>query len=149
MGLEMPAHMDGQSFLPLAKGQEIPWRDWFLYVYYWEQNYPMTPTHFSLRGEQYKFTPYHGLYDTDELFDIQADPMEQNNLIHDPKFAKIHKEMQTTLYEMMDELGGMNIPMNPPKGNRKVERLCSKGGVYAADFPEAFLVDEILRKELK
>ncbi|NRB75296.1 MAG: hypothetical protein HRU46_13125 [Verrucomicrobiales bacterium] len=38
---------------------------------------------------------------------------------------------------------------HPPKGNRKVERLCSKGGVDAADFPEAFLVDEVQRKELK
>ena len=148
MGLKKPPHMDGQSFLPLAQGTSIPWRDYFLYVYYWEQNYPQTPTHFSLRGDQYKYTTYYGLWDTDELFDIQADPMEQNNLIHDPKFAKVHREMQTTLYEMMDELGGMDIPMNPPKGMRRLERLRNKGGTNAADFPEAFLVDEPLREEI-
>ncbi len=93
MGLKKPPHMDGQSFLPLAQLPSthrgtIPWRDYFLYVYYWEQNYPQTPTHFSLRGEQYKYTTYYGLWDTDELFDIQADPKEQNNLIHRSRVCK-------------------------------------------------------------
>lgn len=146
MGLAKPPHMDGQSFLPLARGQEIPWRDFFLYVYYWEQNYPQTPTHFSLRGDQYKYTTYYGLWDTDELFDIQADPDEQKNLIHDPAFAKVKSMMQSKLYEMMAELGGMEIPMNPPRGRQQNKRLKER---EAADFPEAFVVDEPLRKPVK
>ncbi|MEW4486654.1 sulfatase [Thalassoglobus sp. JC818] len=145
MGLKTPPHMDGKSFLPLTQGQSIPWRDYFLYVYYWEQNYPQTPTHFSLRGSQYKYTTYYGLWDTDELFDIQADPDEQNNLVHDPEFAEIKQQMQDRLYEMMDELGGLQIPLNPPRGNQQNKRLRSRGGVKAADFPEAFIVDEPLR----
>ena len=148
MGLEKPAHMDGQSFIPLAQGKSTPWRDYFLYCYYWEQNYPQTPTHFSLRGDQYKYTTYYGVWDTDELFDVQADPDEQNNLIHDPKFAKIKQEMQTRLYSMMDELGGMQIPLNPPRGNQQNKRLRSRGA-EPADFPDAFIVDQPLRKELK
>ena len=60
------------SCLSLKARTSIPWRDYFLYVYYWEQNYPQTPTHFSLRGDQYKYTTYYGLWDTDELFDIQG-----------------------------------------------------------------------------
>ena len=149
MGLKTPTHMDGQSFLPLARGQTIPWRDYFLYAYYWEQNYPQTPTHFSLRGDQYKYTTYYGLWDTDELFDIKNDPEEQNNLIHDPTFQETKQHMQNQLYTMMEELGGMEIPLNRPKGQRKIERLRSRGGEKAADFPEAFLVDEALRKELQ
>ncbi|HIG31308.1 MAG TPA: DUF4976 domain-containing protein [Verrucomicrobiales bacterium] len=149
MGIQKPPHMDGHSFLPLARGEEIPWRDYFLYVYYWEQNYPQTPTHFSLRGNRYKYTTYYGVWDTDELFDIQADPMEQKNLIHEPAFAKTRTEMQNRLYEMMDELGGMEIPMNPPRGRQQNKRLRERGGRKAADFPEAFIVDEPLRKELK
>ena len=149
MGLKKPAHMDGQSFLPLAMGQtSAPWRDYFLYCYYWEQNYPQTPTHFSLRGDKFKYTTYYGVWDTDELFDIQRDPDEQKNLIHDPKFANIKKRMQDRLYEMMDELGGMQIPLNPPRGRQQNKRLRDKNGVEAADFPEAFIVDEPLRKEL-
>ncbi len=145
MGLKTPPHMDGQSFLPLARGQTIPWRDYFLYAYYWEQNYPQTPTHFSLRGDQYKYITYYGLWDTDELFDIKNDPEEQNNLIHDLAFQNIKQHMQNQLYTMMEELGGMEIPLNRPKGQRKTERLRSRGGEKAADFPEAFIVDEALR----
>ncbi|WP_197136806.1 sulfatase [Crateriforma conspicua] len=149
MGLEKPSYMDGQSFLPLALGQDVPWRDYFLYVYYWEQNYPQTPTHFSLRGDQYKYTTYYGLWDTDELFDIKADPMEQNNLIYDPQYADVKQQMQTRLYDMMDDLGGMEIPLNPPRGRQQNKRLRKRGGVKSADFPEAMIVDEPLRKELK
>jgi len=149
MGLKKPPHMDGRSFLPLARGKSIPWRDYFLYCYYWEQNYPQTPTHFSLRGNQYKYTTYYGVWDSDELFDIQADPNEQNSLIHDQAHAKTKQQMQNRLYKMMDELGGMNIPLNPPRGTQKNKRLRDRGGVKAADFPDAFIVDEPLRKELK
>lgn len=149
MSLKKPPHMDGQSFLPLALGKNIRWRDYFLYAYYWEQNYPQTPTHFSLRGKQYKYTTYYGVWDTDELFDIQNDPNEQNNLIHLPDFEKVKVDMQTRLYQMMADLGGMEIPMNPPRGRKQNKRLRNMDGEQAADFPEVFLVEEPLRKELK
>jgi N-acetylglucosamine-6-sulfatase len=58
--------------------------------------------------------------------------------------------MQDRLYAMMEELGGMNTPMNPPRGRQQNKRLRSKGiegkgGEKAADFPEAMIVDEPLR----
>lgn len=149
LGLKKPSYMDGLDFLPLAQGKSIPWRDYFLYVYYWEQNYPQTPTHFSLRGDRFKYTTYYGLWDTDELFDIQADPMEQNNLIHHPDHQRTKTQMQSRLYAMMDELGGMEIPLNPPRGRQQNKRLRDRNGVKATDFPEAFIVDEPLRKEIR
>ena len=149
MGLKKPAHMDGASFIPVAQGKDVPWRDYFLYVYYWEKNFPQSPTVFSLRGDQYKYTTYYGLWDTDEFFDIQADPMEQNNLVHDPAFAKKRKEMEKRLYEMMADLGGLDIPMNPPKGKSQNKRLRSRSGDNAAKFPGALVVDEPLNKNAK
>ena len=142
MGLEKPPHMDGESFLPLAQGKDIPWRDYFLYAYYWEKNFPQSPTVFSLRSDKYKYISYYGLWDTDELFDIEADPGEQNNLIRSSQHKKIHNQMERRLYRMMAELGGMNIPMNPPKGNSKNKRLRSRGGESAADFPGDFVIEE-------
>ena len=32
MGLEKPPHMDGASFIDIAKGKNVRWRDYFLYV---------------------------------------------------------------------------------------------------------------------
>ncbi|MFT5125934.1 MAG: N-acetylglucosamine-6-sulfatase [Kiritimatiellia bacterium] len=52
-------------------------------------------------------------------------------------------------YDMMEELGGLEIPMNRPKGNQQNKRLRECAGVKSADFPEAFIVDDPLRKEIK
>ncbi|MCA8988874.1 MAG: sulfatase [Planctomycetaceae bacterium] len=145
MGLARPPHMDGQSFLPLLQGNSIPWRDYFLYAYYWEQNYPQTPTMFSLRGNRFKYTTYYGLWDADELFDLQSDPQEQHNLIFSAEHASQKNFMQQRLYDMMEELGGMQIPLNRPRGNQSNKRLRSQGA-EPAPFPEEFLVDEPLRK---
>ncbi len=142
MGLKKPAHMDGESFLPLAVGKTKPWRDDFLYVYYWEKNYPQTPTTFALRTDQYKYITYYGLWDADELYDIAADPDETRNLLYNPAFQKLAKKMENQLYEEMDKLGGMNIPLNQPKGGIENKRLRSRGGERAADFPSPLIVDK-------
>ena len=142
MGLEKPPHMDGQSFLALGMGKDIPWRDYFLYVYYWEKNFPHSPTQFALRGDRFKYITYYGLWDTDELYDLQADPGETRNLLHDPAFAATGREMEARLYEMMSELGGMSIPMNAPRGRSQNKRLRRRGGKKAGDFPEVMVLDE-------
>jgi N-acetylglucosamine-6-sulfatase len=146
MGLQKPPHMDGKSFIDLAQGKKVPWREYFLYVYYWEKNFPQSPTVFSLRGDKFKYNTYYGLWDTDEFFDIEKDPKEQNNLIHDPKFAKKAKEMEDRLYTMMEDLGGMEIPMNPPAGRSQSIRLRSRGGDNAGNFPGALVVEEAPNK---
>lgn len=141
MGLETPAHMDGRSLLALGKGDSIDWRDYFLYVYYWEKNFPHTPTQFALRGDRFKYITYYGLWDTDELYDLQADPGETRNLRHDEAHADTVREMEARLYEMMAELGGMAIPMNAPRGSSQNKRLRSRGGKKAADFPSPMVLD--------
>ena len=142
MGIQKPPHMDGQSFLALGQGKEVDWRDYFLYVYYWEKNYPQTPTQFALRGDRFKYITYYGLWDTDELYDLQADPGETKNLLHDPAYADTAKDMEASLYEMMAELGGMAIPLNAPRGNSQNKRLRRRGGKKAADFPEPMVLDD-------
>ena len=142
MGLKEPAHMDGQSFLPLAEGKNIPWRKDFLYVYYWEKNFPQTPTIFSLRSDRYKYITYYGLWDADELYDLESDPNETRNLLYELKHQKLAKELENKLYSTMAHLGGMEIPLNQPAGGINNKRLRSRGGAHAADFPEPTVVDQ-------
>ena len=80
------------------------------------------------------------------MFDIRADPMEQNNLIHDPAFAAVHRKMEATLYQRMANLGGMDIPMNAPRGGFNNKRLRQRDGEQAADFPSDFVVDEPINR---
>jgi N-acetylglucosamine-6-sulfatase len=142
MGLEPPAHFDGLSMLPLLRGEEVPWRKYFLYAYYWEKNFPQSPTVFSLRGDRYKYITYYGLWDVDELYDLTEDPGETRNLHYDPAYAGVVEEMEERLYGMMAELGGMEIPMNAPAGTFENLRLRSRGGSEASDFPEPFVTDQ-------
>ena len=142
MGLETPPHMDGQSFIELAQGKEVKWRDYFLYTYYWEKNFPQSPTVFALRGDKYKFITYYGLWDCDELYNLQDDPNESKNLRYDPEHADVVKSMEKKLYAMMDELGGMEIPLNAPSGWSQNKRLRKRGGDKAGDFPEPFVLDQ-------
>ena len=149
MGLTKPAHMDGDSFLPLAEGKEIPWRDDFLYVYYWEKNFPQTPTTFSLRTDHYKYITYYGLWDADELYDLEKDPEETNNLLYDSEFKETAEKMENELYAKMANLGGMEIPLNQPMGGSKNSRLRSRGGEESADFPKPMVDDEPENKNAK
>jgi len=148
-GIAPPPHMDGRSFLPLAQGKTIPWRDYFLYVYYWEKNFPQTPTVFSLRGDRYKYITYYGLWDADELYDLQADPRESKNLFYDPQFRPVAVRMEKRLYAMMSELGGMEIPLNAPVGGSNNKRLGPRGGEDAEDFPTALVVEKPINQNAR
>ena len=141
-GVAKPPHMDGRSFIALAQGKNVSWREHFLYVYYWEKNFPQSPTMFALRGDRYKYITYYGLWDADELYDLQSDPDEAKNLLYDAKFKPIAASMEKKLYEMMADLGGMEIPMNPPLGNSNNKRLRSRGGDKAADFPATMVLEK-------
>jgi N-acetylglucosamine-6-sulfatase len=136
MGLATPPHMDGQSFLPLARGEEISWRDQFLYVYYWEKTFPQCPTVFALRTDRYKYINTYGLWDADELYDLENDPGETMNLRYTDGYEDIVADLHQRLYAMMDELGGMEIPLNPPSTRGNYLRHGPRGGQEAADFPE-------------
>lgn len=142
MGLKTPPHMDGKSFLPLAGGKSIPWRTDFLYVYYWEKNFPQTPTTFAIRGDRYKYITYYGLWDADEFYDLKSDPDENRNLLNDPAHKQQAREMENKLYQMMGDFGGMEIPLNQPAGGINNVRLRSRGGENASDFPPTMVVDE-------
>ncbi|QDT06039.1 Arylsulfatase [Rubripirellula lacrimiformis] len=148
-GLETPDYIDGTSFLDLPNQPTMDWRKNFLYVYYWEKNFPQTPTQFALRGDRFKYITYYGLWDTDELYDLTTDPGEKKNLLHDPAYKSVAKEMETELYRMLGDAGGMDIPMNQPKGNSQNKRWSEKGGNESADFPAAMVVEEPANQEAK
>ena len=149
MGLTPPPHMDGLNFLPLARGIPATWRENFLYVYYWEKNFPQSPTVFALRNDRYKFITYYGLWDVDELYDLQSDPNEAINLRYEPEHQKLAATMENQLYAEMQRLGGMDIPLNQPVGGINNKRLRSRGGEKAADFPKPIVVDQPLNQNAR
>ncbi len=110
-GLEKPAHMHGRSIVPLLEGGDTAWRDRIFYEYYWEFDFPHTPTMHGVRTDRYKLIRYHGIWDTNEFYDLQADPYEMNNLIASPEHQELIKGLTADIYDWLESTGGMQIPL--------------------------------------
>lgn len=119
--------MTGKSLLPLLLGQTpTNWRKHLLYEYHWEWNFPATPTTLAIRTDRYKYIYYHGIWDKNGLYDLQTDPHERHNLIRIPAFNKLANELRNQLFNELGEMGGLSMPIRPPKDfqfyDRKLRR---------------------------
>jgi len=121
-GAQPPDYMDGRSLLPLLEGKDTTWRDAVFYEYYWEAPFPQTPTTFGVRTDRYKFIHYHGIWDIDELYDVQNDPDEMHNLIDQPEYKQLVANLKKRLYDWLDKTGGMQIPLRREVGGRSDKR---------------------------
>jgi len=110
-GIEKPAHFHGQSIIPLLQGQGVAWRDKIFYEYYWEYDFPQTPTMHGVRTDRYKLIRYHGIWDTNEFYDLQEDPDEMHNLIASPEHQAMIETLTVDIYDWLEETGGMQIPL--------------------------------------
>ena len=117
-GVKVPSDMQGKSMLPLLKGQKVSWRDRVFYEYYWEAPFPQTPTIFAVRTGRYKYIYNHGVWDINELYDLEKDPYEMNNLIRDSASHRIGMELKTELFNWLKETNGLQIPLKKPIDNR-------------------------------
>lgn len=134
-GVPAPAGIDGMSWLRLMRGERAGWRNELLYEYYWERNFPQTPTIHALRTGRYKYVRVHGLWDLDELYDLREDPLESRNLILRPEYRKTAEELRARLWKLLEETGGMYIPLQPDRGGQLNLRHPDRS--KAAEFPEA------------
>ena len=121
-GLPKPVQMQGNSFLPLLKGETVAWRDQAFYEYYWEANFPQTPTMFGVRTDRYKYIFNHGVWDANELYDLKADPLEVNNLIRSAEHQPIAQAMRNQVFDWLEQTGGLQIPLHPIRQKRTDHR---------------------------
>jgi arylsulfatase A-like enzyme len=98
--IKAPGDMQGESLLPLLKG-EATWTREAVYYHYYE--YPavhMVKRHFGIVSKAYKLV--HFYYDVDEweLYDRMKDPSELNNVYDDPAYASIVTQLKLELKDM-------------------------------------------------
>lgn len=110
-GLKKPDNMVGNSFTQLLRGDTTGWRDRIFYEYFWEYDFPMTPTVFGVRTDKYKYMRYQGIWDQNELYDIENDPNETTNLIEKPEYQATVKNLAGQLFDWMEGTKGMQIPL--------------------------------------
>ena len=99
--IEAPDDMQGESLMPLLKGQDDQWDREAVYYHYYE--YPsvhMVKRHYGIVTKEYKLV--HFYYDVDEweLYDRKKDPNEMNNVYNDPEYASVVERLHTELDEL-------------------------------------------------
>jgi len=100
-GIEVPEYMQGESLMPLLKGDADAWdRDAVYYHYYEYPAVHMVKRHYGIVTQEYKLA--HFYYDVDEweLYDRINDPMELNNVYDDPEYAEVVAELKEKLGEL-------------------------------------------------
>jgi arylsulfatase A-like enzyme len=103
-GLNIPAEIQGRSLKPLLTGQTpSDWRTSWYYRYYHFPNEHGTEPHYGVRTDRHKLIYFHRINQW-ELFDLQTDPQEVNNLANDPKHANRVTELKTELARLRKEL---------------------------------------------
>jgi len=104
-GIIAPEEVQGESFRKLVNGEAGEWRDAIYYTYYEFPGEHHVKRHHGVRTDRYKLI--HFYYDIDEweLFDLEKDPSEMQNVYNDPAYKEIKKEMRERLVEMRLKYG--------------------------------------------
>ncbi|NLK07544.1 MAG: sulfatase [Firmicutes bacterium] len=115
-GLDIPEDMQGASLRPVFRGETpADWRTSMYYRYWMHLGDHYVSAHYGMRTDRYKLIHYYGeplgtpgaLDESKEpeweLFDLEKDPAEMNNVYHDPEYADLVKELTDELYRLKEE----------------------------------------------
>lgn len=97
-GLSVPDTMAGQSFVPALNSSAAPGRKAWLYEYFKDFPFRIPTTH-AVRTEKYMYIRFEGRRGK-ELYDIQNDPRQMNNMIHTEQGQRIALELAQMLEEL-------------------------------------------------
>jgi N-acetylglucosamine-6-sulfatase len=117
-GVDVPSEMQGRSFRANLAG-ETPedWPEAMYYRYWMHRAHHDVPAHYGIRTERYKLIFFYGrALDASgareepstpgwELYDLQRDPHEQQNVYDDPDYADVRRELKERLQAEKERLG--------------------------------------------
>ncbi len=104
-GVPVPPEMQGLSWGPLLNGKKGPWREAFLYEYFFEPGLPATPAMLAIRTPVSKLIVYPGHEDWTEMFDLSTDPYEKRNLAKDPARQSLQTLLKAELARQKEKFG--------------------------------------------
>ena len=102
-GVEVPSDMQGRSMVPILKGKTPEdWRKEHYYHYYEYPGSHMVKRHYGMSNERYKLIHYYYDIDEWELYDRKADPLELRNVINDPQYRSVKKQLHEELIKLIN-----------------------------------------------
>ena len=107
-GVERRRSYQGESLLPLLRGEDVAWRDWALSQYR-SSGDPANPSaHMTmLRHDRWKLVAHHagaGHPRSGELYDLEADPGELENLWGDEGHREVRLDLAEKLLDVLAEV---------------------------------------------
>ncbi len=125
-GVSIPKHMQGQSMVPLLKGEDPNnWRKDWLYEYYeWPGAHNVRKNR-GVRTDRYKFIHYYEAPEEFEMYDLQEDPGENHNLYGNAKYASLASDLRGRLEELRKETDDHYVyqpPERPAGAGRRGRR---------------------------
>jgi arylsulfatase A-like enzyme len=107
-GVPIPEQMQGRSMKDLLNGQKVHnWRD-KIYYHYYGKNFGMT-AHYGIQTERYKLIHFYDPIDSWELYDLQKDPDEMNNLYDDAQYTGLIASLKKDLQELQVKYGDEDL----------------------------------------
>jgi arylsulfatase A-like enzyme len=105
-GVEVPSDIHGESLLPLLKGEEWPADRNALYYHYYEfpDEHSVHP-HYGVRTERYKLMYFYDDLDSWELYDLDNDKKELNNIYGTPGTEALTDSLKQMLKELQVKYG--------------------------------------------
>ncbi len=103
-GAPVPEDIQGESYLPLLKGEKPA--DWRKSLYYHYYEYPAehnVKKHYGVRTDRYKLIHFYDDIDAWELYDLQNDPAEMNNLYGKAGMEEVTAQMKAELKKLQEQ----------------------------------------------
>lgn len=105
-GAAVPEDIHGCSLLPLLKGGEWkPNREALYYHYYEFPDEHAVRPHYGVRTDRYKLIRFYGDVDYWELFDLNDDPCELNNIYGKEESRQLTDSLKNILYRLQKQYG--------------------------------------------
>ena len=121
VGVAKPAEMQGRSLRQLLRGKTP--KDWRSSMYYHYYEYPavhMVKRHYGVRTKRYKLIHFYYDIDAWELYDLQKDPNELNNVYDNPAYADIVEQLKAELKRLRNEFKDTNqLKADSSRRNKK------------------------------
>jgi arylsulfatase A-like enzyme len=103
-GVEIPSNLQGKSLLPLAQAQDPRFRTEWFYEYFEWPNPEMVPPCRGVRTERYKLIEYTLKPAEYEMYDLQSDPGEVDNLYGKPEFAALQADLHARMERLSSRI---------------------------------------------
>lgn len=102
-GAEIPDDMQGMSIKPILGNEKIKWRDALYYHYYEYPNEHGVEKHYGIRTDKFKLIHFYENLDEWELYDLENDPSEMNNLYGIKEYSDVQIQLKKRLKELQEQ----------------------------------------------